>query len=113
MNELEQCQYYKQGVDFFNNTPGFKDKPVWSQDLHKLLYESDSSLRKINTDFLTDFNKGFNDAHRDYWHKTLEVDNFIKELEDLCKKYDAHISFGCGCCGAGSNINGFDFSFQI
>jgi hypothetical protein len=55
------------------------------------------------------FNDGANTVHAEVKAaKRIEyrVDEFLAKLNALCAEYDAEISTGCGCCGAGLTVKG-------
>ncbi len=51
-----------------------------------------------NNERVTQFDKGYHDAMKDYLQEVVGISAFIEELEVLCKKHNAFISSGCGCC---------------
>lgn len=58
------------------------------------------------------FVNGWNESHEGVkiqQRKNDKVDEFMAELRVLCKKYNARISSGCGCCGAGIYVNDNDY----
>jgi hypothetical protein len=42
----------------------------------------------------------------------LNLDEFRLELQELLDNYNVSISFGCGCCGAGMDCDGLEFSLE-
>lgn len=107
-------QYYKQGVEFFNDNPVYHENFNGTNESHKKLYETYTKLKtEIDYTAACYFNNGFNDAKGKFWHEKSKADDFIKEVIELCKKYEIFLNFGCGCCGAGcQHKNGYDFSFS-
>jgi len=60
------------------------------------------------------FSAGWNEEYqkfKDNQRKEYKVDEFLAEIYAVCKKYNATISSGCGCCGAGGNIKDYYFEF--
>jgi hypothetical protein len=55
-----------------------------------------------------DFFYGFEKGTELRLSKQFKVKEFLEELNALCKKYNAVISTGCGCCGAGFTIGDYE-----
>jgi len=105
-NHNDNSVEYKMGVSYFNSNEEFKKIPKLLYEIHeKLLNESNKNENSIS------FNNGFYDAYNEYWNKFHKTEEFKKELSVVLDKYNATIDFGCGCCGGGFNIKGFEFNF--
>lgn len=69
-----------------------------------------------NTPEWSDFCNGWYSVERDrkeVRRKELKIDEFLVELEKLCKQYQVSLDSGCGCCGAGGYCQDYDFEIKI
>lgn len=59
-------------------------------------YDRDSNKQEFD-----DFCRGMGDAQDEHLRETMGGNAFLRELDELCRKYGVRASSGCGCCDGG------------
>jgi hypothetical protein len=109
--DVTETKEYKEGVEFFNSDPDFKLAPNPTTEIHKKHYDKQMTYSDSDICKRSYFNIGFDNAKIAYWHNFYNTSLIQQEINEVLKRHNATISFGCGCCGGGININGFEFMF--
>ena len=58
------------------------------------------------------FNEGYSVAAHDFFYKKYNLYEFIEQINDVCREFNVHLNFGCGCCGAGAIVENYEFDFK-
>ena len=112
---MDSDEIKKLGTDSFN--PKSFAGEVY-KDIYKLSAEDQRTPNYSGAygDRWKFFCEGWNLSHKKYkeqQRKDLKVEEFLEKLKVLCKEYNASVSSGCGCCGAGGHIEDYEFEIEV